>query len=182
MDVLLLGELGGGFLLAGSVAILVAFVWTRVRSYGSHPGTEDGAVREAFSMARYEPMKRLLSEEDLEFLKKRRRVPPEVARKLRAQRCKVFRAYLNELASDFSRLHRQAKLLVANAPEEDADLVGVLMRQQATFWMALIQVETRLALHQMGIGQVDVTRIFGPLQVLENALKRTGEGGWLEPA
>jgi hypothetical protein len=121
-------------------------------------------------------MKRLLSEEDFDFLKSRPGVSAALIRRMRAQRRKAFRAYLCELASDFNRLHEEARLMVAVAPEEYSDLVGVLMRAQARFWSALAAVEVRLALHTIGIGQIDIRGLLSPLEALHSAVHRATPG------
>jgi hypothetical protein len=158
----------GGSLLAaaaGSVAL-----WARGTSLKTIE-TEGEADGEGFSLARYEPMKRLLSPDDLAFLKQRPGIPAEVVKKLKADRYRVFRKYLNELAADFERLHAQARQLVTQAPEEYAELVGILMQQQVRFRVALAGVQVRLALHQAGIGSVDVGTIFAPIQALHVAVQ-----------
>jgi hypothetical protein len=169
----------GSLVLAGLAA--AAFIWIRVRGYRS-VASYDESVSEQFSLARYEPMKRLLLEDDLEFLAGRPGVRPETVSRLRKQRQKVFRTYLHELAADFRRLHEQARLLVADAPAEYEHLVGVLVEQQFRFRMALIGVEFRLVLHQMGIGQVDVSGLLAPIQKLWAELPMPPEEAGFEMA
>ena len=70
-------------------------------------------------------------------------------------RRRIFRLYLKDLTADFQELHAQGRALVAESPEQYSELVGVLMRQQVTFWRAIAALECRLALSAMGIGQVD---------------------------
>jgi hypothetical protein len=115
-------------------------------------------------------MKRLLSEKDFEFLRSRPGVNKIAVKRFRAQRYRVFRSYLHELAADFLRLHRRAKVLMTAAPAEYSDLVGVLMRQEVRFWTALAGVEIRLALHQVGIGEVNVSGLLKPLEALTASL------------
>jgi hypothetical protein len=162
-----------GGLAAGSAAATFSLI--RAKRYISFDVND--AAREGFSLARYEPMKRLLSEEDFEFLKRKPGVRPAMIRRLRTQRRKVFRAYLCELASDFNRLHRDARLMVATAPEQYSDLVGVLMGLQAQFWRALAAVELRLTVHALGVGRIDVSRLLGPLEVLHAAVRIHPEHG-----
>jgi hypothetical protein len=167
---------GGSFLTLGSAAATFSVIWAkRYRSFDAND-----AARESFSLARYEPMKRLLSEEDFEFLKSKPGIGPAMVRRLRAQRRRVFRAYLCELASDFNRLHRDARLMVATAPEEYSDLVGVLMSLQTRFWSALVGAEILLAAHALGLGRIDVSGLLAPLEAL-NAAVRAGSAQGLEP-
>jgi len=98
-------------------------------------------------MARYEPMARLLSDEDLDFLKAQPGFRPETAKKFMRDRRRIFRLYLQELAKDFHRLHSQARELVAALPEEHSALVGVLIRSQARFWYELAALEMKLSFY-----------------------------------
>ena len=167
----------GSLLTLGSAAATFSLIWAkRYRSFDAND-----AARESFSLARYEPMKRLLSEEDFQFLKRRPGMQPAMVRRLRAQRRKVFRAYLTELASDFNRLHRDARLMVATAPAEYSELVGLLMGLQMRFWSALAGVELRLTVHALGVGRVDVN---GCLDRCRRCILRcisTRSRGWNQP-
>jgi hypothetical protein len=84
---------------------------------------------------------------------------------------------LRELASDFNRLHRDARLLLATAPEEYSELVGVLMGLQVRFWSALAGIELRLTAHTLGIGRLDVSGLLGPLEALHAAIHMNAEQG-----
>jgi hypothetical protein len=98
-------------------------------------------------MARYEPMARLLGDEDLDFLKSQPGFRPEVGKKFMRDRRRMFRMYLQELAKDFHRLHAQARELVATLPEEHSALVGVLLRSQVHFWYEMSALEMKLSFH-----------------------------------
>jgi len=158
-------------LIEGSLGLgsgLVAMTWLRIRGYRSVEITESHGDR--FSLERYEPMVRLLSEEDLNFLQSKPGVSKQAVKRFRRQRRRVFRSYLNELASDFLRLHRRAKALTTEAPAEYSELVGVLMRQELRFWSALAGVEMRLALHTVGIGAVDIRALLRPIEAITSAM------------
>src|SRR6185295_3139463 len=99
------------------VVAISAYAWARVRGYRAVPTVEE-TDSDGFSLERYEPMKRLLSSDDLDFLKSRPGVQPKMVRQFKAQRRKVFRAYLQDLAADFRGLHRQARRQLSNAPAE----------------------------------------------------------------
>src|SRR5580700_10714906 len=87
-----------------------------------------------FSFARYEPMARLLSDEDFLFLKAQSGFRPEMGRKFRRERRRIFRLYLHELSRDFHRLHAHARVVVSSLAAEHSALVGVLFRAQLRFW------------------------------------------------
>jgi hypothetical protein len=158
-------------LIEGSLAVgsgLVAMAWLRVRGYRSVEIAE--SPDDGFSLERYEPMTRLLSQRDLDFLRSKPGVSKQAVKRFRQQRLRVFRSYLNELASDFLRLHRRARVLITEAPAEYSELVGVLMRQEVRFWTALAGVEARLALHQVGIGTVDIRALLRPVEAIASAM------------
>lgn len=112
-----------------------------------------------FSMARYEPMTRLMSDEDLLFLESQPGFRPEIGKRFVRERRRVFRLYLKELKRDFKRLHAYAREMVASMPADHAPLVGLLIRQQARFWYEMTAVELRLSLDWMGSGAIDPSRL-----------------------
>lgn len=120
---------------------------------------------------RYRPMTRLLDQEDFEFLAAQPGFRPEIARKLRTQRRRVMRMYLRAVSKDFNLLHARARRLVAAAPEEHHNLVGVLIRQRATFFRVRSMVEMRLALDWLLPGTVDIRPLIGALEKLQAELQ-----------
>ena len=118
-----------------------------------------------FCLDRYQPMGRLMAEEDLVFLKSQPGYRPEMGRRWKQERRRLFRSYLSELKADFRKLHAQARELVASSEADSAGLVQVLMKQQVTFLMATTALELRLALQRAGIGKVDVTPL---IQLIES--------------
>ncbi len=105
-----------------------------------------------FTLSRYEPMARLLKEEDLLFLRSQPGFTPEIAKSFIRDRRRIFRLYLKELAGDFHRLHMHARVAVASLPSEHSPLVGMLIRQQARFWYEMAAVEIHLSLASIGLG------------------------------
>jgi hypothetical protein len=103
-----------------------------------------------FSAARYEPMARLMSDEDLQFLKTQPGFRPEIGKKFIRERRRIFRLYLQELAADFHRLHAHARVIVASLPADHSPLVGMLLRQQLRFWYEIAAIELRLSLDLTG--------------------------------
>jgi hypothetical protein len=116
-------------------------------------------------------MTRLLDQEDFDFLAAQPGFRPEIARKLRSQRRRVMRLYLRALSKDFNQLHARARRLVAAAPEEHHNLVGVLIRQRATFFRVRSMIEMRLALDWLLPGSVDIRPLLGALEKLQAELQ-----------
>jgi hypothetical protein len=124
-----------------------------------------------FSVARYRPVERLLSEEDVEFLKSQPGYLPGMEKALRSGRRRIFRAYLRTLARDFNRLHLALRLALLESPIDRPDLATVLLQQKLTFFLALAAVHLRLGLHTLGIGTVDVRGLVSTVDRMQAELK-----------
>lgn len=119
---------------------------------------------------RYRPMTRLLDSEDLNFLASQPGYRPEMRARLESSRRRIFRMYLAELSADFHHLHAAARRMVAEAPEQHAELVPVLLRQQIAFWRALAAIELRLALSWTGLTPVNASGLLEIVQQLQRAV------------
>ena len=135
------------------VLVLGILLWVRLIGY-RRAATQDAPSAEEFTAARYAPMARLVGNDDVEFLRHFAACRPKLVSRWERARRQILRLYLHEAASDFQRLHAEARLLLANAPEEHADLVGKLLRQQVTFWRTLAMIELRLTLSGLAFGKL----------------------------
>jgi len=117
-------------------------------------------------------MARLMSDEDLRFLKAQPGFRPEMGRKFSRDRRRVFRLYLQELARDFHRLHAHARVVVASLPAEDAPLVGMLIRQQLRFWYEIGAIELRLSLDLVGTRSLDARGLVDALASMHSDIGR----------
>ena len=122
-----------------------------------------------FSLARYEPMARLMSDEDLSFLKAQPGYRPEMGRKFSRERRRIFRLYLQELACDFHRLHARARVIAAGLAAEHAPVVGMLLRQQCRFWCEMAAIEMQLSL---GFGAVDARGLVEAIATMQMEVSR----------
>jgi len=129
----------------------------------------DPAWLEDFSIAKYRPMLRLLSEDDYEFLASQAGYQGKIASQLRAERRRVFRAYLRNLVRDFHRLHQVAKMMAVYSAQDRPEMGLTLLKQSVTFSLAVTAVRIRLVLHGLGIGVVDVRNI---IESLDNMRSR----------
>jgi hypothetical protein len=114
---------------------------------------------EALSVERYRPMLRLLDREDLAFLKSQPGFRPDMAKRLRRQRCDIFIGYLRHLCSDFQLTCAALKLIMLHAPVDRPDLASGLLRAQVSFALGLLQIHLRLALYRWGLADVDVRNL-----------------------
>jgi hypothetical protein len=123
------------------------------------------------SIERYRPMLRLLDGEDLEFLRSQPGFTPNMATKLRIQRCQIFRGYLRCLNADFGRVSAALKILMLQSRNDRPDLAGALVRHQATFLCAMAMVNFRLVLYRWGVCSVDVTSLVQIFDVMRLELR-----------
>jgi hypothetical protein len=120
-------------------------------------------------------MERLLSEEDFRFLAAQPGFDRAIARRLRAERRRIFRAYLKQLRRDFHRLHCMARLVVLYSPQDRPGLASVLIRQRLTFHLALAGVYFRLGWNAVsGSSPVSVRGLVGSLEQLRNEILLAG--------
>ena len=149
--------------LTGLIWVLTRMILRRRQS----SATLDSDETAGFTLDRYQPMGRLMAEEDLVFLKSQPGYRAEIGERWKRERRRIFRLYLAELKADFRRLHAHARELVASSGADSAALVEVLIKQQVTFLRATTALEFRLALQQIGVGKVDIT----PLIELVEAMR-----------
>src|SRR5579864_9342858 len=118
----------------GSLTLLL-WVLTRMILRRRSSAALDSDQTAAFSLDRYQPMGRLMAEDDLVFLKSQPGYRAEMGARWKRERRRIFRLYLAELKADFRRLHAHARELAAGSGSgaDSAGLVEVLMKQQVTF-------------------------------------------------
>jgi hypothetical protein len=111
---------------------------------------------------RYRPMVRLLAEEDTTFVASNN----AMARKLRAERRRIFRGYLDCLTKDYARLLNGIRLAMVRSGVDRPDLAQALAKNKILFTFALCRIEFRLLLHQAGVGKVDVSGLVEAMDAL----------------
>jgi len=162
----------GWVVTVGSIVVLftlIAWIWRQRQGKRAIGGLGESI---GFSVSRYQPMEYLLSEEDFAFLASQPGYKPDIGARWKRERRRIFRLYLDELKRDFQRLHAEARVMAANADAESAELVGILMRQQVTFWRAMAGLEVRLVLRAAGIGKVNVRPLLELLEAMRADLAR----------
>ncbi|MBM3814842.1 MAG: hypothetical protein FJW20_24720 [Acidimicrobiia bacterium] len=160
------------FVMAGLSALMLgAAFWVLFRKVLS-PARGQIEIRRLrdFSAAQYRPMTRLLSEEDFLFLRRQPGYEAGIEKRLRAQRRRVFRAYLDSLTEEFQALHRAVRALIVNAPVDQPGLASAIVKQSLYFHFALAAIEFRLMLHVVGIGgvQVDVAPVVESVRQMQD--------------
>jgi hypothetical protein len=152
------------------VAVLTIGLLLKSLMRQSREPVPDEAWLRNFSAARYRPMLRLLAEDDYEFLMAASNDKAAV-RRLRAERRQIFRMYLNNLTRDFSRLHLAARIMVLESEQERSEVAERLMRIRFEFFVGVLAVRCRLALHGLGIGTVDVRRLVEAIETMGGDLR-----------
>jgi|SRR5579871_740917 len=161
--------------MALAVLTLVCVLLTRLGGYwgrGRKENAESGFSSGAFSSERYEPLTRLLADRDTAFLRHQSSCP-EIAARWNRSRRRIIRMYLKDLAADFRRLHADARAVVAESPEQNAELVNILMRQQLVFWRQMFAVELWLTASWLGIGRLSADRLVEAMAAMQAELSRT---------
>jgi len=155
------GSLASAVVLGGAVVLLTIVL---VRLYRA--SESDAPVVEEFSLVRYQPMIGLTSEEDFEFLAAQPGYRKEIGARLRRERRRIFRMYLRALAADFRSLHAAARQMAADSPERHADLVGLLVNCQFTFWRRMLLVELLLLTPTARLPKLDLGSLLQPMESL----------------
>jgi hypothetical protein len=171
--------LSAGLAATASAALLLA-VWMamRLRCYRSVRGERPLSGEGALPPSTYDFMS-LLSDEDFDFLASLPGYTPEIGEKLRRHHERILRLYLSELAQEFHSVHAEAREIVANAGEEHAPAVGLLMRQQVAFWQCMARIELSFAVPGFSAGRWNKARAAALSGVVEAivAMRAAAEQG-----
>ena len=118
---------------------------------------------------RYGPMLNLLSEDDFSFLKSQPGYDATVCRRLRRERRRLFRSYLQSLRRDFNGITRALHTLAVHSTQDESQLLLGVFRASAQFSLRLWVLDLRYAAFVLGIGKVDVR----PLIAAADSLRAT---------
>ena len=126
---------------------------------------------EELSTDRYRPMMRLLDSRDIGFLRSQAGFTPKMESKLRAQRCQIFRGYLQCLDTDFKRVCLALKVVLVHSQQDRPDLSAALVEHQMRFASIMLGVHVRLFLYRWGICSVDVASLVQIFDVMRIELR-----------
>lgn len=115
---------------------------------------------QALSVERYRPMLRLLTEEDLRFLRSQLGFTRSMETRLRINRSQMARGYLRAMQADFALICTALKTLMAQSQQDRPDLASTLIRSQLMFAFGCFLVETRILLFRHGLGSVGDASVF----------------------
>jgi hypothetical protein len=126
---------------------------------------------DSFSLESYAPMQRLLETRDLDFLKSQVGYRPQIAKRLMAERRKIFAAYLGHLVSDFNQLVRIGKLMIVYSSQDQHEFARRLWRQQVRFYAGFCSLRLQLALYPLGWATTDAHRLVEALAAMRNQVQ-----------
>ena len=131
-------------LVVPSLAFILRILFRIHRSCGKTTLDTDWLVN--FSAEPYRPMEALLGQEDFAFLSRQPGFDLALHKKLRRERLRIFRQYLNRLIVDFHRLHSGALALLALAPGDNSHVFARLVKLKWSFRLAVLRAETNYLL------------------------------------
>lgn len=163
-----------------AVAFLIvafAFLLHRLTSRFS-PEVLDADWLDGFSLENYAPMRRLLDQSDLEFLKRQNGFRPALAKRLLAERRRAFIGYLGLMIGDFNQLLKIGRIILVASNVDRPEFARALARQRNKFYFSVCAIRCKLALAPLGL-QVDGPEL---LNSLGSMLQQVRELASLETA
>jgi hypothetical protein len=130
---------------------------------------------ENFSATAYAPMAGLLAEDDFEFLSKEPGFDLSLYRKLRRDRLRIFRQYLNRLIADFNRLHTCTRLAISQTKEDHSDVLLRLVVLRLSFSVTVLRVEASYLLCRFGFRPLDIGSLILRLEEMSGQFSRVSQ-------
>ena len=159
--------------LAGAFAFLFHRLATRFNGEALDSEWLDG-----FSLESYAPMRRLLDQNDFEFLRKQPGYHPALEKRLQAERRQAFIDYLWLMIGDFNQLLKIGRHMLVSSNVDRPEFARALGRQRTGFYLTVCTIRCKLALAPLGL------RVDGPelLNSLGTMLQQVRELAALETA
>jgi hypothetical protein len=155
-------------LLIALAAVGFTFLWKmrslRATEVNKAAGRAASLTADRYQPDRYQPMLRLLAQDDLAF------IPPDsgLQKAIRTKRRELFRGYLRCLTRDYAHLLSGVRAVMLQSGVDRPDLARALAKNRMLFAVAICKVEFRLALHTAGIGSVDISGLVEALETLRS--------------
>lgn len=151
-------------LVALLLVLFCLFIWRLLRR--ENPSEAEIEWLNEFSIETYQPMSRLLNENDYEFLSRQPGYHGYISQQLRAERRRIFRSYLHSLVRDFEALIRLAKFVLVHSHHDRPNFAREIFRMQVEFYLAVAAAELRLALYPLPVGAINVKNLIGSLSLV----------------
>ena len=151
------------------VALALVLLYRKLSSQPDSEVAVDQCL--VLSLEKYRPMERLLQEDDFRFLAAQPGFSPQLGRRFRTERRRIFRSYLRNLRRDFSRLSSAFRILIVHSVEDRGDLAKSLMRIRVMFAFGMLAVEGRLLMHAAGMGAINVSGLVASLDTMQAQMR-----------
>jgi hypothetical protein len=151
------------------VALALVLLYRKLSSQPDSEVAVDQCL--VLSLEKYRPMERLLQEDDFRFLAAQPGFSPQLGRRFRTERRRIFRSYLRNLRRDFSRLSSAFRILIVHSVEDRGDLAKSLMRMRVMFALGMLAVEGRLLMHAAGMGAINVSGLVASLDTMQAQMR-----------
>jgi hypothetical protein len=125
---------------------------------------------ENFSVSSYYPMTGLLSDEDFTFLSRQPGFDLSLYRKLRRERLRIFKQYLNRCIADFNKLHTAVRAIVPYVPNNQEGVLSKLIWLRIRFSYAVVRAELSYRICVLGIGSLSVRALIANLEEMNQQL------------
>ena len=130
---------------------------------------------EEFTPNSYYPMRRLLSDEDFQFLARQPGFDLSLYRKLKRERLLIFRQYLRRLIVDFNRLYTVNRTLISLQEEDHSELAVRLMKLRVRFMFSVLSAECSYVLCCMGVKTMVATGMLARLEEMTAEFSRVAQ-------
>jgi len=160
-------------ILAFGVAVLGPVVFRLFQPCSSSEITQEWL--EEFTPSSYYPMRRLLSDEDFEFLARQPGFDLSLYRKLKRERLLIFRQYLRRLIVDFNRLYTATRTLISHQEEDHSELALKLMKLRVRFMFSVLSAECSYLLCCMGVKTIVATAMLARLEEMSTEFVRVAQ-------
>jgi hypothetical protein len=155
------------------VAFLIPVLAKLLRQYHLKDVTPEWL--ESFSPSSYKPMEVLLADDDFNFLLGQPGFEASIGKKLRQDRVRIFRQYLNRLIRDFNRLHVYARFVISQNRESDQSAAfSRLIKLRIRFSTTVLRLELSLALAYFGFQPRLASRVVAQLTEMSECLYSLG--------
>jgi hypothetical protein len=104
-------------------------------------------------------MFRLLGERDMRFLLSQPGATPGLVRRVRRQRCQIFRGYLRCLERDFRLTCDALTMVMVQSQCERRDILRTVATSRVKFFFGMLRVRYRLLLYRWNVGREPVAQL-----------------------
>ena len=132
---------------------------------------------DGFSLESYAPMERLFDQGDLRFLASQAGYSEEIAKRLMAERRKIYCIYIRDLVRDFNQLAGIGKLMIVYSSQDRQEFARQLWRQQIRFYAAVYSLRLQLALSPLGWTVADGRQLVAALGAMRTQVATLASPG-----